>query len=738
MKLLIVGSWRHSFDRAFSKFVDNVSLLDDEALHDRQSIFLKNRYVTRLFWRQISLPIQREFIKTVAKTKPDLILILKGWFFSPSMLAYMRKAHPETILFCFNPDNPFNTWHFGSNNSWITKSIPLYDAYFIWGKFLIDQLKSSGAPRVYYLPFAYDPEIDYPVRPTPEDKAQLGSDIVFVGTWDKEREFWLSHLTDFNLGIWGGDYWITRCKNKKLRQCYKGNAEHGEFLSKVLASCKISLNILRLQNKTSHNLRTFESPACGAFVLAERSAEAQGFFAEGKEAAYFSTPAELKEKVIYYLDHQQEREKIAEAGYQRLRSSGYTYLESVQQILQVYRDNFSSTHAQRKSRVCFVVTHPIPCRVPIYRKLNMQPGVELKFYFLSDYGLKEEFHPEFSHSFKWEQLDLGTINYEVLRVGSSRSWLQSLFDVTSIKIMIRLVKNQYDVVVIPGYGHFFYWIVFWVTYLTKTATLLLGEPRFPEAERYHVKRFLKHALLKILFKRIDACGYVGSQAKKFYQFYDVDDSRLFFTPYTADNDFFITQAHKLKPRRQELKKELGIPEGVPVVLYLSKLNRDKGVFELLSAYEALQEQAILVYVGSGPLLNELQETVKRRMIKNIFIYGFQNLDQVPKFYAIADIFVLFSRQEAWGLVINEAMCFGLPVIATSTAMAVYDLLRDGENGLLVDWGDVVALRNSLSRLINDQALRQVMGERSFEIVSQWNNDLVVAGLLSAFDALRKK
>jgi glycosyltransferase involved in cell wall biosynthesis len=174
------------------------------------------------------------------------------------------------------------------------------------------------------------------------------------------------------------------------------------------------------------------------------------------------------------------------------------------------------------------------------------------------------------------------------------------------------------------------------------------------------------------------------------------------------------------------------------VLYLSKVNQDKGALELLSAFQACQTKAILVYVGSGQLFNELQETVKHRMVKNVFIFGFQNLSQVPKFYSIADIFVIFSRQEAWGLVINEAMCFGLPVISTNTVMAAYDLLRNGENGFIIDWGDIAALRDSMLRLIGDQALRQAMGERSLKRIAQWNNDLAVAGFLRAFDALRKK
>ena len=111
---------------------------------------------------------------------------------------------------------------------------------------------------------------------------------------------------------------------------------YGEDMSKVLNSSKISLNILRKQNKSSHNMRTFEAPACGAFVLAEKSDEQLEFFEEDKEAVYFSSPKELREKVVYYLKHEEERKNIAQAGYQRCFKSGYSYLDRAKKILNVY------------------------------------------------------------------------------------------------------------------------------------------------------------------------------------------------------------------------------------------------------------------------------------------------------------------------------------------------------------------------------------------------------------------
>ncbi len=735
MKVVISGSYRHSFDRAFEKLVGQVHLFNDEALHNRMPAALRNRYVFRIFWRQIARTIQKDFINTVESVRPDLVLILKGWFYSPQMIAYLKRRFTKTAIFCFNPDNPFNTWHFGSNNVWITQSLRLYDVYFIWGRFLIDELKARGLARVEYLPFAYDPQLDYPTSVSDEERSQLGSDLVFIGNWDSEREHWLRELVDFNLGIWGNDYWLTRCSDKLLRRCYRGNAEHGEFFSKVTAASKISLNILRLQNKTSHNMRTFETPACGGFMLSERSDEAKAFFAEDKEAVYFSTPGELRSKVNYYLEHEEERKNIAQAGYNRCLCDNYTYLERVRSILDAY-GRLSQLPKEKKFRIAFTITHPIPCRVPIYKKLSSNPKLDFKIYFLSDPGIREVYDRQFCHFFKWDTLDISQVNYEILSPGKKGNNFMKTF-CGGMRIMSDISKNKYDAVVIPGYGMPFYWLVFLGVFLSRTPKVLLGEPRFPEINVPGFKKIFKKPLLRYLFKKVEAFGYIGTQAKKFFLDYGVENSKLFFTPYAANNDYFFAKSEELSPRKQELRSRFGIPEGLPVILYLSKINKNKGAYELLRVFENISTAAALVYVGSGPLLKDLESYVRARRLANVFFFGFQNISQVSNFYALADIFVLFSRAESWGLVVNEAMCFGLPVITTDAVMASYDLVREAENGYVLGAGDTEALARCLCGLLADPQLRRRMGERSLEIIRPWNYDEFVKGLLDAFSSIKQ-
>lgn len=177
-----------------------------------------------------------------------------------------------------------------------------------------------------------------------------------------------------------------------------------------------------------------------------------------------------------------------------------------------------------------------------------------------------------------------------------------------------------------------------------------------------------------------------------------------------------------------------------MVLFSGKFREVKCPLDLLRAFSELSDQVrtALVFVGDGPLRHDMEKFVQEQDLGHIYFMGFRNQMELPKFYAMADVFVLPSGFEPWGLVVNEAMCFGLPVIVSDQVGAGADLVREGENGYVYPVGDIDRLAAILERLLQDAGLRKQMGQRSAEIISSWNYDACVKGILKAMDSVTRR
>ncbi len=326
MKTLLVGDFSLgslglSYLNAFKKLGINILIFDANKEY-------KNRLFDLFFEQYHNQILNQKLYEMIKRENFDFIFVIKGAFIFPETLQQIKKTTNTSIL-NFNPDNPFNL-NKGASNELIRKSIPFYDCYFIWGKFLISQLVKAGAKRVEYLPFAYDPELHHLTDITEEEKKIFGSDVVFIGSYDKEREELLINLVDYDLAIWGNG-WDKLPFFSSLRKKWKGKDAIGKDFSKICNTSRINLNHIRKQNGDAHNMKTFEIPACKGFMLTNRTKEQCSFFEEGKDIACFETPDELINKLERYLPDKQFRENASLAAYNKVKQS--TYMERAKVIL---------------------------------------------------------------------------------------------------------------------------------------------------------------------------------------------------------------------------------------------------------------------------------------------------------------------------------------------------------------------------------------------------------------------
>ncbi|MEH2163382.1 MAG: glycosyltransferase [Nostoc sp.] len=326
---LEIGRTEEVYSRGFSSLGCEVQLFTwKEATSSLSPGSLWGRVAWRLAWQLLGNLANNKLLEKANQFQPDLTLVI-----SP------RLVHPDSILalqqyglvFVFYTDNPIDAHH-THTNSWVQGGFPLWDAAFIWSQELVKRLKDNGVKKAIFHPFCSDVEYHLPQR-----QINPVYDVAFIGNWDasRKREQYLKAIANYRLGLWGSNYWNTHCQESSLKGLCQGMCSYLE-IPQFLGSAKMGLNILRPQNEEGHNIRTFEIPITKTLMLSERSQVLLNLFAEDKEAVYFSSPDELRQKVEYLTQNLTLIESIAEAGYKKALAN--TIADRVTEIAHLYQE----------------------------------------------------------------------------------------------------------------------------------------------------------------------------------------------------------------------------------------------------------------------------------------------------------------------------------------------------------------------------------------------------------------
>lgn len=261
-------------------------------------------------------------------------------------------------------------------------------------------------------------------------------------------------------------------------------------------------------------------------------------------------------------------------------------------------------------------------------------------------------------------------------------------------------------------------------------------PVYKETNRTGLKNNIRRFLLtRVLFKHlVDKCLYIGTQSKKFYQFNKVEDAKLVFTPFAIDNDRFKAGLKRFD--RYAERSRLNIKEDDFVILFTGKFISVKRPMDLIKAFENLKvRDKFLVLVGEGELKESMQDYVAAQEIQQVHFAGFINQSELPKYYGIADVLVLCSETETWGLSVNEAMACGLPIVISDMVGCGEDLVREGKNGFIFPKGDINALSESIGLVAEEKKSANSLGLESSKIIEGFTIDRSAEGFLTAARAL---
>jgi glycosyltransferase involved in cell wall biosynthesis len=209
----------------------------------------------------------------------------------------------------------------------------------------------------------------------------------------------------------------------------------------------------------------------------------------------------------------------------------------------------------------------------------------------------------------------------------------------------------------------------------------------------------------------------------------VPPDRIWTFANTVDTEAFAARSDARRAEREELRRRLGVGRDDVVALSVCRLVPEKGLDVLLRA-AATVPQVVPVLAGAGPERARL-EALAVELGSRAVLLGDVPWEEVVDLYVAADLFVLLSRHEPWGVVVNEAAACALPLVLSEHVGAAPDLVEEGENGFVVAVDDVAAAAAALRGLAADAARRERFGRRSREIALGWGYDASVDGFVAA-------
>lgn len=274
--------------------------------------------------------------------------------------------------------------------------------------------------------------------------------------------------------------------------------------------------------------------------------------------------------------------------------------------------------------------------------------------------------------------------------------------------VISWLKKDFDTIVICGYSK--------PTFMLALAYLKLRHiPYVMEVDGGLIR---KDGFFQKLVKTWAVSGanlYLssGKPTTQYLVHYGAREERIRFYPFASWHEDELPKSIPSCSNKKACREELNMPEE-RVILSIGQFIPRKGFDVLLEAAQGLPENVGIYIVGSEPT-KEYIALREKYQLKNVHFVGFQNKQMLSKYYTASDLFVLPTREDIWGLVINEAMAFGLPVVTTNRCVAGMELIRNGVNGYVVPVDDPKALMNAM-QLTLDGDLNS-MGQASFDAIA---------------------
>ncbi len=369
-----------------------------------------------------------------------------------------------------------------------------------------------------------------------------------------------------------------------------------------------------------------------------------------------------------------------------------------------------------------IASHPVQYTAPFFRRFARDPRLDIQIAYCSMQGAERAVDPEFGVQVAWDVPLMEGHPWTRLTNWSFRPGTGRFWGLCNPGVWSLIRHGNFDAVILyTGYMYATFWIAV-AAAKCKHAAVLFGTDAHELVSRDGKwwKLRVKKWLWPRLFRLADVTTVVSAGGVRLARSLGVPEERIVLTPYTVDNDWWLTEADKVD--RAETRSPWGIPAGSPVALFCAKLQPWKRPQDALEAFaQAAVPEAYLVYAGEGPMHAELESRARALGIGGrVRFLGFVNQSELPAVYRSSDVLILPSEYEPFGVVVNEAMLCGCPAIVSDHVGAHFDLVRAGETGFVFTAGDVGGLAKLLREFFCDPERRILMGEAAKTRMADWS------------------
>ncbi len=378
-------------------------------------------------------------------------------------------------------------------------------------------------------------------------------------------------------------------------------------------------------------------------------------------------------------------------------------------------------------KLAIITTHPIQYQIPLFKILK-KFGIEAYVFFASRHGMSlKNKDPEFLKKIKWNNEKYSLSGYRSFFSKNQKRNIDD-FKLSFDEIENKLKKEKFEHILILGWNNLHYLKSFYYALKLNIKIILRVETNL-KSQVNIFKKIIKFIFLRFLFKNITYFLSIGKLNRQFYLSHNIHQKKIFPAPYFVDNKFF-----SLKITKNNIKKKFRL-EDKKIILFVGKLIDRKNPIEFLKLAKQYQTKTNyhFIIIGDGYLKKDCKNFIKKNRLENVSLKGFVNQRELRKYYKMSELMIVTSLYETWGLVINEAFCFQVPVICTSKCGAAKDLIINGKTGYTYKSGNLNQLKNRLKFILNDKKLRKKMSLNIKNHIKKYSIVKTVESLLKIFD-----